>query len=230
VTNWKSISLTDSVFVDYGQRPDYWGKLGLAAPFAWIMIADAAPVDSFSPRRDATIRRVFMDEGGYIAIASIPSDYDSQAAPADLIYVSDYRLNVSNLGSSAIHIDGGAQHTLIERASFDWTHNADAAVNVMNVGDVILDKLACTGAVNRIRASATVGKLTVINSTCTDIQSQAQSTAILTPAPDDDLVQSVRRQYLERARDRARCRGALHVVPAVAALWHRSGVYYAAQE
>jgi hypothetical protein len=195
-TNWKSISLVDSVFVDYGQRPDYYGKLGLASPFAWIMIGDAAPVDSLSSRRDATIRNVFMDEGGYHAIASVPHFYDLQAVPADLIYVSDYRLNVSSLGTSAIYIDRGARDTLIERASFELTRNADAAVDVTNVGDVILDRLACVTAANRIRASATVGKLTVINSTCTDVQSQAHSTVVLPTAPGDDPVQYVRHEYL----------------------------------
>lgn len=196
VTNWKSVSLTESVFLDYGQRPDYWGKLGLGPPFAWIMIADAAPVDSLSPRRDATIRDVFMDEGGYHAIASVPDLYDSRAAPADLIYVSDYRLNVSSLGTSAIYIDRGAQHTLIERASFELTSKSDAAVNVTNVGDVILDRLTCIAAANRIRASATVGTLTVINSNCTDVQSQAHRTAVFPTAPDDDPVQHVRHAYL----------------------------------
>jgi uncharacterized repeat protein (TIGR03803 family) len=195
VTNWKNISLTESVFIDYGQRPDYWGKLGLSTPFAWIMIADAAPVDSLSPRREATIRNVFMDEGGYHAIASAPDYYDSQAVPADLIYVSDYKVNVSSLGTSAIYIDRGARYTLIERASFELTRNSDAAVDVTNVGDVILDRLACIAAANRIRASATVGTLTVINSTCTDIQSQADTVVLLT-APDDDPVQYVRHEYL----------------------------------
>lgn len=196
VTNWRRVSLTASVFLDYGQRPDYWGKLGLGPPFAWVMIADAAPIDTGASRREATIHDVFMDEGAYIAIASMPHNYDPQAVPADLISISDYRLNVSSLGSSGIYIDGGAQHTLIERASFDLTRNADAAVIVTNVGDVVLDTLACKAAVNRIRATATVGKLTVINSTCTDIQSHAQSTAVLTPGPDNDPVQFVRHQYL----------------------------------
>lgn len=195
-TNWKRISLTESVFVDYGQRPDYYGKLGLGPPFAWIMIADAAPLDSPSSRRDAMIRNVFMDEGGYHAIASVPDLYDEQAVPADVIYVSDYKLNVSSLGTSAIYIDRGAQSTLIERASFELTRNADAAIDVTNVGEVILDRLACTAAAKRIRASATVGTLTVINSTCTDVQSQARSTAVLSTAPDDDPVQYVRHEYL----------------------------------
>jgi hypothetical protein len=113
-----------------------------------------------------------------------------------LIYVSDFRLNVSSLGTSAIYIDRGARYTLIERASFELTRNADAAVDVTNVGDVILDRLACVTAANRIRASATVGKLTVINSTCTDVQSQSHGTVVLPAAPDDDPVQYVRHEYL----------------------------------
>ena len=195
-TNWKKINLTESVFVDYGQRPDYYGKLGLAPAFSWIMIGDAAPADSATPRRDATIRNVFMDEGAYFAITGIPDYYDQQAAPADLIYVSDFKVNVTNLGASGIYINRAAEHVLIERASFEWTHNADAAVDVTNVGDVVLDKLACIAAVNRIRASESVGKLTVLNSACTDIQSQAQSTSVLSTAPEDDPVQFVRHQFL----------------------------------
>jgi hypothetical protein len=195
-TNWKSISLTESVFVDYGQRPGYYGKLGLAPPYSWIMVGNAAPVDSASPRRDTTIRNVFMDEGGFMAIASIPDFYNQSAAPADLIYISDYKLNVSNLGASAVYIDRGAQHVMLERASFGYSHNAGPAVYVNNIGDAILDKVTCTESVNTITATATVGKLTVINSTCTNIQSQAQSTVVLTTTPEDDPVQYVRHQYL----------------------------------
>src|SRR5439155_25500720 len=88
-TNWKSLSLTESVFVDYGQRPGFFSKTGMGTPYSWFMIADAAPVDTASPRRDATIRNVFMDEAAFLAIASIPDYYDQTAAPADLIYISD---------------------------------------------------------------------------------------------------------------------------------------------
>jgi hypothetical protein len=195
-TTWKTINLTESVFVDYGQRPGYYGKLGLAPPFAWLMIGNAAPVDSLWPRRDATIRNVFMDEGGFMAIGSIPDYYNPQAAPADLIYISDYKLNVSNLGASAVYIDRGAQHVMLERANFGYSHHAGPAVNVMNIGDAILDKVICTESVTTITAAATVGKLTVINTTCPNVQSQAQSTSQITTAPDDDPVQYVRHQYL----------------------------------
>jgi hypothetical protein len=195
--NWKNISLTESVFADYGQRPGYYGKLGLAPPYAWIMIADAAPVDAALPRRDATIRNVFMDEGGFTAIASIPDWFDPNApAPADLIYISDYKLNVSNLAASAVYIDRGAQHVMLERAAFGYSHNPGPAVNVNRISDAILDKVTCTESVNTLMAGPAVSKLTVINSTCANVQSQAQSTSVFTTAPDDDTVQYVRHQYL----------------------------------
>lgn len=195
-TNWKGLSLTESVFTDYGQRPGFYGKLGMSTPYSWFMIGDAAPVDNVSPRRDATIRNVFMDEGGFMAIASIPDFYDPSAAAADLIYISDYKLNDSNLGASAVYVDRGAQHVMLERAAFGYSHNAGPAVYVNNIGDALLDKVTCTESVNTITATAAVGKLTVINTTCTNVSSQAQSTSVFTTAPDDDLVQYVRHQYL----------------------------------
>jgi hypothetical protein len=195
-TNWKSISLTESVFVDYGQRPGYFGKLGLAPPYAWIMIADAAATDPASPRRDATIRNVFMDEGGYMGIASIPDFYDPAAAAADLIYLSDLKVNDSNLGTSEVYIDRGAQHVMLERTAFGYSHIAGPAAYVNNISDAIMDKVTCTESVTTIQAGPNVGKLTVINTTCPNIQSQAQTTVQLTTTPEDDPVQYVRHQYL----------------------------------
>lgn len=196
LTNWRSFALTESVFVDYGTRPGFYSKLGMGTPYSWVMIANAAPADTLTPRRDALIRNVFMDEGGFMAIASIPDFYNPSAAAADSIYISDYKLNDSNLGTSAVYIDRGAQHVMVDRGAFGYSHNAGPALYLNNITDAILDKVICTESVNTIYATSTVGKLSVINTTCSNVQSQAGSTSNLTTAPDDDPVQYVRRQYL----------------------------------
>ena len=76
------------------------GKLGLAAPFSWIMVGNSAATSNLSPRREAIIRNVFLDEGGLYGISVIPDYYDPQSAASDLIYISDLRMNVSSLGRS----------------------------------------------------------------------------------------------------------------------------------
>src|SRR5215203_1094542 len=40
---WKGITVTDTIFIDYGQRPDFFSKTGIAASIAWINIGNAAP-------------------------------------------------------------------------------------------------------------------------------------------------------------------------------------------
>jgi len=56
-TTWIGGSVTESIFADYGQRPNYFGKLHLAAPFSWIMVGNTAALSNLSPeekRRSAT--------------------------------------------------------------------------------------------------------------------------------------------------------------------------------
>ncbi len=67
----------------------------------------------------------------------------------------------------------------------------------MNVGEATLDKLECLDAANRIRANGGTGRLTVINSIYTHLDSQAQTTEVITTdTEDEDPVQYVRQQYL----------------------------------
>lgn len=195
-TNWKQLSFTDSIFIDYGQRPNYYGKTGLGSPYAWIEIGDAAPIDSLSPRRDVTFRNVFLDEGGFMGIIHNPYFFDPQSASADLIYISDLLMNVGSFNASGIYLDR-AQHVLMERSRFQLSHAADNAVNLLNVGDAILDRLECLASADRIRANSGIGHLTVINSIYNHLDSLAQVTQVLTfPNPDDDPAQFVRHQYL----------------------------------
>ncbi len=81
------------------------------------MVGNAATASNLSPRREATIRNVFLDEGGFIGISVIPDYYNPQSAASDLIYISDLRMNVSSLGASGIYVNR-AKRVLIERARF----------------------------------------------------------------------------------------------------------------
>lgn len=197
VTTWKAFSISESIFADYGQRPNYYGKLGLAAPFSWIMVGNTAAVSNLSPRREATIRNVFLDEGGFFGISAIPDYYDPQNAGSDLIYISALRMNVSSLHAAGIYVHR-AKRVLIERAKFGLSIHADAAVSLANVGEATLDRLECLAASNRIRATAATGRLTVINSIYTHLDSLAQTTEVITTATEaEDAVQYVRQKYLD---------------------------------
>ncbi|MBA2678333.1 MAG: hypothetical protein H0U76_08070 [Ktedonobacteraceae bacterium] len=76
---WKGISVTDTKFVDYGERPELYGKLGLAPPYSWISIGNAAePTQTVEPR-NVFIDNVFLDEGGFIGISCTPEFFTSPA-------------------------------------------------------------------------------------------------------------------------------------------------------
>ena len=94
---WYGITVSDTVFLDYGLR-ELFGKTYLAAPISWVNIGNAAAVANHSPRREVVIRNTFLDEGGYWGISSLPYKYTPPSAPIDLIYITGLQMNVSNFG------------------------------------------------------------------------------------------------------------------------------------
>jgi hypothetical protein len=192
---WKGVTIADAVFADYGQRAGFYGKLGLAPPYAWVNIGNAAAPESSSPRREATIKNVFLDEGGFFGISSTPYRYLPVSAPIDLIYISGLYMNVTNLAADGNFLYG-PQRALIVNSHYGWSHNADAAIYFLGVGNAILDQVECVDGANRIRADAATQKLTVINSTYTFLASQSPQTKVITTAsPEDDPVQYVVQRF-----------------------------------
>ena len=190
---WKGVTITGAVFADYGQRAELFGKLGLAAPYSWVNIANAAAPESGSPRREVTIKNVFMDEGGLFGLSSTPNLQVS--APIDLFYVSGLYMNVTNLAASGNYLSG-PQRAMIVNSHYGWSHNADAAIKLLSVGNAILDQVECVDGANRIRADASTQKLTVINSIYTFLDSQSPQTKVITTAtPENDPVQYVSQRF-----------------------------------
>ncbi|MCA1817716.1 MAG: carboxypeptidase regulatory-like domain-containing protein, partial [Acidobacteria bacterium] len=195
-TTWKGFTMTGSVMMDYGQRPDSYGKLGYAGPVAWVTLGNTAPATNLSPRREAVVRDVFLDEGGYYGVASLPYLYPA-SAPADLVAISDLRMNVSSLGASGLSLRG-LRRAVVERAQFGLSRNADSAISFVGVGDAVVDLAECGAAADSIRADYATGKLTVVNSTYAHLYSQAATTdAYTTDAPEDDAVQHTRQRYAD---------------------------------
>jgi hypothetical protein len=190
---WKRLTISDAVFADYGQRPGFFGKLGLGTPYSWINVGNPAFPESSSPRREATITNVFLDEGGFFGLSSTP---DLPAAtPIDLLYVSGLFMNVTNLLASGNYFRG-PQQAMIVNSHYGWSQNADSAIDLRSVGNAILDQLECVDGSNRIRADAATQKLTVINSIYTFLDSQSPQTKTITTAtPEDDPVQYVRTRF-----------------------------------
>jgi len=201
---WRGLTITDAVFADYGQRVGFWGKLGLASPYSWVNIGNPAAPESSSPRREAAIKNVFLDEGGFFGLSSTPNFPESVAI--DLFYVSGLYMNVTNLAASGNYLRG-PRGALILNSHYGWSHNADAAINLFSVGNAILDQVECVDNANRIRADAATQKLTVINSIYTFLDSLSPQTKLITTAnPEDDPVQYVSQQFnatLERDPDAA---------------------------
>lgn len=192
---WKGVVVTNTVFADYGQRAELYGKLNLATPFSWVSIGNAAAPASDSPRREAVIRNVFFDEGALNGLSSVPYNYTPATAPIDLVYVSDMFMNVSNLNASGNYFHG-PQRVLIENSHYGWSHNAGAAINLLGIENAILDRVECVDSANRILADDATGKLTVINSIYTFLDSQSPQTQVITTAtPEDDPVQYVSQRF-----------------------------------
>jgi hypothetical protein len=192
---WKGIVISNTAFADYGQRPELFGKLGLGAPSSWVSIANAAPPESGSPRREAVIRNVFFDEGALNGLSSIPYSYAPATAPIDLIYASDIFVNVANLGTSGSYFHG-PQRVLVANSHYGWSHNAGAAINLLGIGNAILDRVECVDDANRIIADAATAKLAVINSTYAFLESESpQTREITTVTPEDDPVQYVGQRF-----------------------------------
>ena len=195
---WKSIAIADAIFLDYGVRAELYGKLDLASPFSWINIGNAAALASDSPRREVVIRNVFLDEGALNGLSSLPQLYLPTSAPIDLLYISGLYMNVSNLNASGNYLYG-LERVLIENSHYGWSHNADSAINLLHVGNAILDQVECGASADRIRADSATGNLTVIDSVYNHLDSLAQTTRVITTnAPDEDPVQYVRQQFSSR--------------------------------
>lgn len=202
---WKGVTISEAIFADYGQRAELYGKMTIA-PFSWISLGNAAAPENDSPRREAVVRSVFLDEGGYIGISSLTYRYSPPTAPIDLLYITDLFMNVSNMGTTGNYLYG-LEGVLIEKSHYGWSHNTDSAINLLSVENAIIDEAECVASADRIRADAATGKLTVINSIYAHLDSQAQTTKVITTAtPEEDPVQYVRQQFmatLGRAPDAA---------------------------
>jgi hypothetical protein len=195
-TSWKNISITESVFVDYGQRPDFYGKTTWGAVYSWIGIGNAAGVDSLSPRREVFVSHVFLDEGHIFGIASRPDLYPAPGnAPIDLIYISRLRMNVNNLASSGLYLYK-ANRVFVADSYFGWSYNAASALSIIEVGEAVLDKLECVEAADIIYADSTTNKLTVINSIYEHLYSLAHTTLVInTATASEDPAQYVAQQF-----------------------------------
>lgn len=188
---WYGITVTDSVFLDYGLRPIY-GKTGLAAPLSWVNIGNAAAVTNTSPRREVVIRNTFLDEGGFWGLSSLPSRYSPASAPIDLIYITGLQMNVSNFGQYG-HNFFDTQRVFIENSRYGWSHFAAAAIALQNVDTAILDKVTLEADADHIVADELTRELTVVNSTNAHLDSLAQTTKEITT--EDDPVQYVRDRF-----------------------------------
>lgn len=192
---WYGITVTDTTFLDYGQRPELFSKTGYAAPISWINIGNAAQTTNLSPRREVVLRNVFLDEGAFWGLSSLPYRYTPASAPIDLIYISNLEMNVSNFGVFG-HQLYNADRVFVEKSRYGWSHNAAAAIALNNIGAAILDRLTLQASADHIFADANTQRLTVINSTNVHLDSSAQSTIAITTTPEDDPVQYVRSRFV----------------------------------
>jgi len=193
---WYGITLTDTTFLDYGQRPELFSKTGIAAPLSWINIGDAAQKTNLSPRREVVLRNVFLDEGGYWGLTCLPYRYSPLSASIDLIYITNLEMNVSNFGQYG-HYLWNADRLFVEKSRYGWSHFAAAAMSLNYIGSAILDQVKLEESADHIVADENTGELTVINSTNVHLISSAHSTVTIDTAAEADPVQYVRSRFVD---------------------------------
>ena len=191
---WRKFTINNSIFLDYGQRT-FFGKTGLGAPLSWINISGAAATTPESPRREFVVRDTFLDEGGWIGITATPHRWGPQKALIDLVYISGLKMNVSNLGTAGNSFYD-VENILIENSHYGWSQNTIAAITLNRVGNAILDNLTCIDDAHVLHADDRTGRLSVINSEYSELDSQAVTTTILDTAPEQDPVQHVRQLFI----------------------------------
>jgi hypothetical protein len=191
--DWKGFTISNSIFLDYGQGA-FYGKMGLGAPLSWINFGDQADKTPESPRREIVVKDTFLDEGGWIGITAYPQRWDPPFE-IDLLYISGLKMNVSNFGTAGNQFYD-VKNVLIENSHYGWSHNTGAAVDIYRSEHAILDQLTCIASADRIRADARTDRLTVINSEFEGLDSLAQNTTTLETPPEEDPVQYVRQQFL----------------------------------
>jgi len=191
--DWKGFTISNSVFIDYGQR-SFYGKMGLGAPISWINFGTQADKTPESPRREIVVKDTFLDEGGWIGITAYPQRWEPPFE-IDLLYIFGLKMNVSNFGTAGNQLFD-VKNVLIENSHYGWSHSTGAAVDIYRSRHAILDQLTCIASADRIRADARTDQLTVINSEFEDLDSLAQKTTVLETAPEEDPVQYVRQQFL----------------------------------
>ena len=203
---WESITVEDTIFIDYGQRPELYAKTGYGSPLSWINVGHAAPPTPDSPRREVVLRNLFLDEGGWIGLSVMPARYQSPPVPIDLFYATGFWVNVSNFFTAGLYITG-VREAVVEDSLFTYSRRADAALQVHGAQDAILDRVRTELGATRLFADYLTQRLTVIDSTYTELASDAAQTIVLNPAtPDDDPVRYVRARFqsaLGRAPDAA---------------------------
>ena len=192
---WYGITVSDTTFLDYGQR-ELFSKTGYGAPISWINIGNAAKTTNLSPRREVVLRNVFLDEGGYWGLSSLPYRYTPQSAPIDLIYVTNLEMNVSNFGQYG-HQLFNADRVFIEKSRYGWSHLAAAAIALNSVGTAVLDQVKLEESADHIFADANTQELTVINSSNVHLDSSAQSTYTIDTTAEADPVQYVRSRFVD---------------------------------
>ncbi len=192
--HWKKISISNSIFLDYGTRPGFFSKTGLAAPLSWIDIGNASATSPEDPRREVVIRDTFLDEGGWVGISAFPQRW-GPTSRIDLLYISGLKMNVSNLGTNGHYLFDMA-NIMVENSHYGWSHNAYAALDLYRSENVILDRLTCIDHADRIRVDSQTGRLTVVNSIYGGLDSAAQVTNVVNTAPAEDPVQYVRQRFV----------------------------------
>jgi hypothetical protein len=190
---WKGFSISNSIFLDYGQR-SLFGKMGLGSPLSWINFGPPAPRTSESLHREVVVQDTFLDEGGWIGITAFPQRWNPPEQ-IDLLYISGLKMNVSNFGTAGNQFFD-VKHVLIENSYYGWSHNTGAAVDINRSEHAILDQLTCVATADRIRADVGTEKVSVINSDFEELDSLAATNVVLETTPEEDPVQYVRQQFL----------------------------------
>jgi Pectate lyase superfamily protein/Carboxypeptidase regulatory-like domain len=200
---WRAISVTNTNFVDYGERRGFFSKTPYQSPFAWVGVGNAAPEGS-TAQRIITLQDVFFDEGAISGINVSPEILRGPShtvTPIELLYISRLYQNISQVGAyswgSTIN---NVKRLFIEDSRYVWSRNGAGAIRLSKIDNAIIDFVRCTAPLataNKITADRSVKKLTIIDSIYEILKSDAGITKVINSAtPEDDPARFVRQKYI----------------------------------
>jgi hypothetical protein len=170
IDGWRTVSVRDTEFIDYGTLRDTYHSKTVQGVFAWILLNEPRQPNE----RVASFSNVFMDEGAFYGILS------AQSVHPAVIRVSGITQNVNGTSLGAGVSIRGAAHATVSSSYFGFaSHGPRNAIEFFGVQSAKAENVICDAMANRIFADAATKSLVVVDSTYKTLASSAANTSVI---------------------------------------------------